>query len=190
MALDRPAAAPRRNRGALAGYVVVWLIGAAAVVGGVAVALSGGGEDTVALPPVRQIELAAAARSAGCEFRRTRRGEVTNPPVDGARAAAPESPGVKDDPPSREASLIAALRRGVVVIHYQPGLADDRVDELKKMQEAVPEGTIVTPNTTRMTYAVAATAYHRLLGCAHFTDATLDALRLFRGRYVGSGPDR
>src|SRR5690349_1039111 len=120
MALDRPVAAPRRNRGALAGYVVVWLIGAAAVVGGVAVALSGGGEDTVALPPVQQIELATAARTAGCEFRRTRRGEVTNPPVDGAPAATPESPGIKDDPPSGEASLLAALRHGVVVIHYRP----------------------------------------------------------------------
>jgi hypothetical protein len=188
MALGRSAATPRRNRGALAGYVVVWLIGAAAVVGGVAAALSGG-EDTVALPPVQQIELATAARSAGCEFRRTKRGEVTNPSVDGAPAATPESPGVKDDPPSGESSLVAALRHGVVVIHYQPGLADERLDELKKMQEVVPEGTVVTPNTTRMTYAVAATAYHRLLGCAHFTDATLDALRLFQGRYVGSGPD-
>jgi hypothetical protein len=172
----------------LAGYVIVWLTGAAVVVGVVAAVLGGGGRASVALPPVRQIDLVSAARHAGCEFRRTRRGEATNPPVDGATTTGPESPGVKDDPPALP-SLVAALRRGVVVIHYAPGLAERRVEELRSMQESVPEGTIVTPNATEMTYAVAATAYHRLLGCTRFTDATLDALRLFRGRYVGSGPD-
>jgi hypothetical protein len=187
MALDNPAAPARRSRGALAGYVLVWLVGAAAVVAVVAAVLGGRGDETVALPPVRQIELASAARSAGCELRRARPDEATNPPVDGVPAATPEPPGVKDDPPAVP-SLIAALRHGVVVIHYEPGLADDRVDELRTMQEAVPEGTIVTPNGTGMAYAVAATGYRRLLGCARFTDATLDALQLFRGKFVGSGP--
>ena len=93
MALDRQAVASRRIRGAVVGYVVVWLVGAAAAVAVVAAVLGGRGEDTVVLPPVRQIELAAAARSAGCEFRRTRQGENTNPPVDGAPAAPLEPPG-------------------------------------------------------------------------------------------------
>ena len=41
-----------------------------------------------------------------------------------------------------------------------------------------------------MRYEVAVAAYRRLLGCTRFTDAAIDAIRLFRGRYIGIGPDR
>jgi hypothetical protein len=39
-----------------------------------------------------------------------------------------------------------------------------------------------------MRYEIAATAYRHLLGCEQLTDAALEALRLFRGRYLGTGP--
>jgi hypothetical protein len=108
--------------------------------------------------------------------------------VDGLPAPAPASPGFKARAPSVP-SLVAALRHGILVIHFRPGLEDERLDELREVQEAVPEGTIVTPNATAMPYEVAVTAYRRLLGCRQFTDATLDAVRLFHGRFVGSGPE-
>jgi Protein of unknown function (DUF3105) len=185
----RPKAAEPRRRHALAGYLAFWLAGAAAVVALLVVVLDGRDEEPVALPPVQHIELTDAAQAAGCEFRRVRRGEPTNPPVEGAAGGSPASPGVKSTAPAVP-SLVAALRHGILVIHYRPGLDDERIDELKEMQGGVPEGTIVTPNPTAMPYEVAATAYRRLLVCRRYTDATLDALRLFRGRFVGSGPDK
>ena len=55
--------------------------------------------------------------------------------------------------------------------------------------EQIPAGTILAPNGTRMPYALAVTAYRRLLGCPRVTPATLDAVQLFRGRFVGGGPE-
>jgi len=144
------------------------------------------GEETVELPPVRQIELVDAARAAGCRLERAR-DRPLNPPVQGA-AASPAEPGVYDAQPDVE-MLVATLRRGRVVIQYRPGLARSRVRELERLQAAVPEGTLVVPNATRMPYEVAITAWRRLLGCPRFTDEAIDALRLFRGRFLGSGPD-
>ena len=54
----------------------------------------------------------------------------------------------------------------------------------------MPEGTIVAPNDTGMRFELAVVAYRRLLGCPRFTAQALDAVQLFRGRYLGSGPDR
>ena len=34
------------------------------------------------------------------------------------------------------------------------------------------------------------TAWRRLLGCSRFGGGTIDAIRLFRGRFIGTGPDR
>jgi hypothetical protein len=33
------------------------------------------------------------------------------------------------------------------------------------------------------------TAYRRLLGCRELSQPSIDAIQLFRGRFVGSGPD-
>lgn len=76
----------------------------------------------------------------------------------------------------------------MVVIHFRPELDGDRVDELKEVQQAAPNGTIVTPNAT-MAFEVAATAFRRLLGCPRASDASLEAALLFRGRFLGSGPE-
>jgi hypothetical protein len=175
-------------RRALVAYVAAWLIGAALVTTALVVLLDRGEEEPVALPPVRQTELDLAAQVAGCELRRKRDGEALNPPVTGPGRAAPAQPGFYETQPAT-GSLIAALRRGIVVIHFRADLDDSRLDELRPLQEAVPTGTIVTPNATGMTYEIAVTAYGRLLGCPRFTDATLDAIQLFRGRRLGGGPD-
>jgi len=173
-----------RARGGLAGYAAAWLVGGVLVAVLLVVVLRG--EKTVELPPVRQINLVDAARASGCRLERARHRPL-NPPVDG-RAAAPARPGVHDVSPRVE-MLVGALRQGRIVIHYRPGLPEERVGELERLQEAVPEGTLVVPNATGMRYEVAITAWRRLLGCPRFTDDAIDALRLFRGRFIGSGPD-
>ncbi len=173
-----------RPRRGVVRYAVTWLVPGALVALLLVVVLDG--EDRVGLPPVRQVELVDAARAGGCRLERGR-GRPLNPPVEGRTATAARA-GVYDRPPG-DATLVAALRRGRVVIHYRPGLPGERVQELERLQEAVPDGTLVVPNATRMPYELAITAWRRLLGCPRFTDDVLDAVRLFRGRFIGSGPD-
>jgi hypothetical protein len=170
-----------------AGYVVAWLTGAAVVAVLVIAALDDDEPDDVSLPPIRETQLAEAAKDAGCQLRRARPRERTDPAVDGPAAPQAARAGFYDAAPDTP-TLVAALRRGVVVIHFRPELDAERVEELREVQEAAPNGTIVAPNST-MAFEVAATAYRRLLGCPRATDASMEAALLFRGRFLGSGPD-
>ncbi|HET6547304.1 MAG TPA: DUF3105 domain-containing protein [Solirubrobacter sp.] len=173
--------------GALLAYAVAWLVPAGAAIA-LVLALSGDGRKTVSVPPVQETELAAAAGHGDCDLRSGGDGRRLNPPVDGPRGRRPPAAGFYDRalPP---AALTAAIRHGIVVIQFRPGTDDEQLDALHKLQEAVPEGTIVAPNATRMPYELAVTAYHHLLGCPRFTPDVLDAVQLFRGRYLGSGPE-
>lgn len=174
---------------AIARYAVVCVAIGAAVTGLVVAALGGGDPDAGAtLPPVRETQLVKAVQAGGCELRRARSGEQLTPPVSGPGAAPASAGFYADAPPIRQ--LTGALRRGVIVIFYRDDISDERVDQLRSLQEVVPSGTIVAPDTSGMRYEVAVAAYRRLLGCERFTDAVIDAIRLFRGRYVGTGPDR
>lgn len=174
---------------AIARYAFV-CVAIGAVVAGLVVAALGGSEDTRAtLPPVREIQLVKAVRTSGCELRRAGAGEQLKPAVDGP-AASPARPRSYDDAPPVE-HLTAALRRGVIVISYREDSVDgERLAQLHALQTVVPDGTIVTPDETGMRYEVAVAAYRRLLGCERFTDRAIDAIRLFRGRYLGTGPER
>lgn len=173
---------------AIAGYALFCIAIGAAVTGLMVFALGAGDRDAgTALPPLRETQLVKAVQAGGCELRRTGGAELARP-ADG-RAAAPADPRVYEDAPPRE-QLTAALRRGVIVISYRDGLNPDRLEQLRALQSVVPGGTIVAPGASGMRYAVAAAAYRRLLGCQRFDDAVIDAIRLFRGRYVGTGPDR
>ena len=175
---------------AIARYAVACLAIGAVVAGLVVAALGGADEDRPpSLPPVREIQLVKAARASGCELRRARAGEQLKPPVDGP-ATSPARPQVYDDAPPVD-QLTGALRRGVIVISYRKDLVDrGRLEQLRALQTVVPDGTIVTPDETGMHYEVAVAAYRRLLGCRRFSDATIDAIRLFRGRFLGTGPER
>jgi hypothetical protein len=173
------------RRGLLA-YGAAWIAAAAVVVGVALLALDGGDPDPVSLPPVEETKLARAARSAGCALRREQPGERLNPPVSGA-VGTPAGAGVYDEAP-HVSSLVAALRRGIIVIHVRGDVDDGRFDELRSIQAAAPNGTIVTPNETGMRFEVGATSYRRLLGCERLSEAAVEALLLFRGRYLGSGP--
>jgi len=174
-----PTSSPR----ALLRYAAAWLVAGALVAWLLVVVLDG--EETVEVPPVREVELVRAVRESGCRLERAGRAPL-NPPVDG-RADAPAASGVYDESPPPE-RLVGALRSGRIVIHYRPGLTAEAVETLEALQRAVPEGTLLVPNATRMPYEVAVTAYRRLLGCPRLTDATTDAIQLFRGRFLGSGP--
>jgi hypothetical protein len=184
---------PRRpqeatSRRGLALYAAVWLVAAAAAVGLVFAVFGGDDAGTVSVPPLRETELGTAAGQSRCVLRSADAGERLNPPVDGPAGGQAARGGFYDQPvPS--AQLTAAVRRGIIVIQFREGLAGNDVDALKTLQEAAPDGTIVAPNGTRMPFEIAVVAYRRLLGCPRFTTEALDAVQLFRGRFIGSGPE-
>ena len=168
-------------------YAAAWVVAATVIIGVLLAVLDTGEPEEVSLPPVHETELDTAAARAGCELERADGGERLNPPVLGGAAAAPARPGFYDEPPGGE-SLLAAMREGVVVIHFRD-VTQSELDLLRDFQAAVPDGTIVVRNDTGMPFAVAVTAYRRLLGCRSLSRSSVDAIQLFRGRFVGSGPD-
>lgn len=172
--------APKFTFRAVLAYGAIWAAMTAVLAFAVVSALDG--EESVTLPPVRATDMTVAARAAGCEIRRGDRVDESVP-VSGPSGGRPARPGFYDDPPPPHA-LVEALRRGVIVIHYRRDLPAGRVAELRVVQRAIPSGTVVTPNDG-MRHTVAATAWRRLLTCSRMTDGTLDAIRLFRGRYIG-----
>ncbi len=178
---------PPPHRRALLRYVAVWLVGGVIVAIGGLQLLRHEGRDEVSLPPIRDADLIDASRTAGCELRHERRGQLLRPAVAGPPAPAVR-PGVYTATPP-QSSLIGAIRRGIVVIYYRRSLQRDHVEQIERLQESIPEAILVTPNE-KMKYEVAATAWRKLLGCRSFRDRTLDAIRFFSGRYIGSGPDQ
>jgi hypothetical protein len=161
-------------------YVAAWVAIGATVATVVLIPGSGAGEDPAPLPPVREPELTGAVRAGGCRLTKTT--EVA------AAGVLPAQPGIYDRAPIEEA-LAAARRGGVIVVRYRRGLDEELRDRLEAMQQGVPKGTILAPAPAGASGDVAVSAYRRLLACPSLTSSSLDALRLFQGRYLGSGPD-
>jgi hypothetical protein len=169
-------------------YAAARLCAAAIVVVPVALLLRPDRDASVAVPPIRDTQLLDAARRGHCVLERARHGQALNPPVNGPARRTPARAGVYDRP-LPPVALTSALRHGLVAIQFRTGLDGDTHSALESIQSALPAGTILAPNGTRMPYAVAVTAYRRLLGCPRITPSTLDAVQLFRGRFVGAGPE-
>lgn len=167
-------------------YLVGWLTAGCVLVIAAAALLGGGDERSdarIATFPIHDIVLVNAMRRARCKLR-----AVTPPTTDTSTHAA--SPTGTFAAPLPAASHAGALRRGIVVIEYRKGLDPTHIDQLAAVQRSIPRGTIVAPARRPTSYALSATTFRRTLTCRDFDDATLDALQLFRGRFVGSGPQR
>jgi uncharacterized protein DUF3105 len=183
---QQPAGSALRLR-AIARYAVVWTAVTAAAAA-IVVALLREPASPATLPPLRQTQLAVAAHDAGCTLRLSDGRHRVSALADGSRGAPARAAFYGAVVPV--ARLAAAVRRGVVVIAYRAGIDRKRVGQLRALQSVAPRGTIVTPAGGRPSGEIVIAAYHRLLACPRFTDVALDALRLFRGRYIGTGPDR
>jgi hypothetical protein len=172
---------------ALGRYALIWALAVAAAVG-ITRLLSGGSGRVAAIDPVT-----LAAQRAGCVIRTDAGGatpgrlDVMQPPTFGP-PSVPAAAGVYTHPPRTEA-VVGSLRRGVVVLQYRAGTPRGTIDELRRLTTLAPFESIVTPDRTGMRYAVAATAWGRLLGCPRAGPRTLDAIRAFAVRYRGRGPD-
>jgi hypothetical protein len=172
---------------AIGRYALAWVAAVAAAVGATGW-LAAGPRSVPAGDPV-----VAAAQRGGCVLRSDAGGataadlDVMQPPTFGP-PAAPAANGVYAHAPRTEA-VVGSLRRGTVVLQYRTGTSGQTVRELRRMSALAPFSSIVTPDRTGMRYAVAATAWGRLLGCPQATPAALAALHVFALHYRGRGPD-
>lgn len=167
--------------------------------------LAAGDQAKAKLPPAKVKDLAAAAKAAGCELKSPPiegsthvPGKVkyrTNPPTSGNHSPEPALDGIyaPANAPEPE-NYVHSLEHGRVVFQYRRGTPATRIAQLETLGNEPINGKdaykiLVLQNNTNMPYAVAATAWGQLLGCKTFDDATFDALRDFRTKYVDKGPE-
>jgi len=168
----------------------VWLLASAALAAGVAIVVP---TDDSELPPAGPAQLESAARDAECVLRRDAGSsdpaavDVMQPPTFGPPGPTAEPDVYTQSPSPRE--LVGALRRGVVVVQYRPLLSPAEIRDVRRRFADAMSETIVTPDATGMRYAVAVTAWSRLLGCPRVAREVLDVAAAFHGEYAGMGPD-
>lgn len=167
---------PRSSTGLLR-YAAGWLLGGA-VAALILLMVLENGEERV-LPPLQQVEAGTAARAARCQMR-----SAALPDRDPSR---PVAAGIYEEPVS-EGGTLAALRRGLVVITYLPTLGEADRDRLVALQKVVPRGTVLAPAPTTVDGPVRVRASRVELRCPRADSRVVDAVRLFRGRYIGRRP--
>lgn len=203
-------AAATQGRKRLVGYVVAGVLVAAAIGAIVVVVLSGG--DGASEKSSQNLKQAAAA--AGCtvqdypDFGNSHTTDPveykTNPPTSGDHNPVPTEDNVYIESP-KETAHVHALEHGRIVIQYAPNAPPAAKDDLKEYYDGLAEesddtsqvkgdqsgGIILTPNTTKMPFAVAATAWRHSLTCKRYgdKDAVFAALDKFREQYRGQGPE-
>ena len=176
-------------------YAAAWLLAGCLAAGAVVTAVRGASEPSDVTPEPRRaaVETPVASPAGRCVMRRDRgRGtrsalRVIQPPTLGP-PATPARLGVHARPP-RPAALVGALRRGFIVVQYRPSLDRDVVRRLEREFGRGSPPTIVTPDATGMRFAIAVTAWSRLLGCPSGDERSRAAAQDFRLRYAGVGPD-
>ena len=141
--------------------------------------------------------LVRAASAAGCTSRDhppEGRGHTTapvryrtNPPSSGNHhpSAAPDGAYERSPDVPR---LVHSLEHGRIVMWHRPGDGEAR-QALFKVGNEDSGQMILTPNTTKMPYRVAATAWGHVLGCPELNDEVPDAVRQFRNAYRNKGPE-
>jgi hypothetical protein len=160
------------------------------------------GREGTTPPPLEQGDLATAAKAAGCELQLdleeegnthiTKRDDApeyeSNPPTSGNHWPEQLADGAYEETPDPIYS-VHALEHGRIAIQYSPDLSEDEQLELKGLFDEDFDGMLLFPNSD-MPYDVAATAWNQMIGCETYEGGpTLDALRDFRDRYRGQGPE-
>jgi hypothetical protein len=195
LATDEPSAAPQASATT-----------APAPNGGTADAATPTPSAVTDLPPIRLRTLPAAAKAAGCTLqsppdqgREHEQREFTaadynsNPPTSGTHFPSWYDDGVYAPGTTPELGrLVHALEHGRIEIQYKPGTPANAVGRLEKLYDTLDSGyhVLLFENGTKMTYAIAATAWGHLLGCPKFNDRVFDALRAFFKDYVDKGPEQ
>lgn len=155
----------------------------------------------VALPAPAETDLKTAAAKARCTLKSYPdygsehvTGLVdykTNPPTSGdhfPEAAADGSyPAAKVPPIER---TVHSLEHGRIDLQWRSGTPTRTIGQLQALaNEQDGYHVLLFENQTDMPFAVAATAWRRVIGCNDTGPATFDALRAFRAAYVDKGPE-
>jgi hypothetical protein len=162
------------------------------------------------VPDQEEADLAAAARSAGCELRSFRANSrehtddlaepieySSSPPTSGKHFAEPAEDGAYDEAPDVK-QLVHTLEHGRVIIWFKRNLPEEQRANLKALFDEDTYQMVITPDPTRMRYQVAATAWNaeptpngtgRLLGCPRMNDDVFDAIRTFKDEHRSNGPE-
>ena len=166
--------------------------------------------DGGSVPEQKATDLAQAAKAAGCElksFRATSRdhtedlaeaiGYESSPPTSGKHFVTPAEDGAYDDAPDAK-ELVHTMEHGRVIIWFKRNLPKDDRANLAALFEEDTYQMVITPDPTKMKYAVAATAWNaepepngtgRLLGCPKMDDGVFDAIRAFKDEHRSNGPE-
>jgi hypothetical protein len=196
----------RRRLYAIVGGGGLVLAAIAAIV--VVVAAGGGGNgggggsslDVPEAPPPREktSNLVRAASAAGCRLSNPPiegRNHVTsavkyktNPPTSGNHDPIPASDGEYGKAP-KVGNLVHSLEHGRVIIQWDRSVSRRRIGQLRGLYDEDPYHLILAPNTTKMPYEVAITAWGHSAGCKRFTDEAFDVFRAFKTRYVDKAPE-
>ena len=211
-------AAGRRKRLQLAGGAVLALAAVAAIVLAIS-ALAGGGDDgpkqpaggetsreaAAKLPVQKETDVEAAAKAAGCVIEHPKYENAghedrafkpsdygTNPPTSGAHNPNWYEDGIYEPGSTPKlGELVHTLEHGRINVQYAPGTSDEVVSQLEAfVGENEGYHMVMYENTTKMPYAVAATAWTHLLGCKEMNPQVFDALRTFRDKYIDQGPEK
>lgn len=211
---ERAAAASDRRRKVLA-YGVGGVIAVAALIAVIVVALAdppGGGQSPApggegegfpegSVPPVRERDLQAAARAAGCQLESPPsegREHVStpvrykaNPPHSGNHTPDWVEDGAYAAPAEPKEKFVHVLEHGRIHIQYKRGSPDALKGSMKALFDEDPYHMVLSPNLTGMPYEVAATAWTRAapktLTCPRANDRVYDAIRAFKLAYRDRG---
>jgi hypothetical protein len=216
---ERAAAAAEARRKrlqfAFGGVLVIAIV--AGVVAVAAGALGGGGgggggaaqsassAPKLKLPAQRTASLPAAAKAASCvvrtepiegrlhETKNFKESDYkTNPPTSGNHNPDWYQDGIYSPGTTpRLGMLVHPLEHGRIEIQYKPGTPERTEQQLEALYAQMDQGyhMLLFQNTTKMPYAVAATAWGHLLGCPTMNDRVFDAIRTFRAAYIDKGPE-
>ncbi len=146
-------------------------------------------------------KLPAAAKAAKCVLRNPKDEGSTHllpsqptpkygsdPPTSGNHDPVPLANGVYESPITNFRHAVHTLEHGRVEIEYQSNLPE--ADQLK-LKGVVDEDfrDVVMFQNDKSQWQVSVAAWGHYLGCKTYNDKVLDAIRAFRDKYRGNGPE-
>lgn len=156
----------------------------------------------ISTDPGDEAKLTEAAKAAGCEINENQNEGRThedpdsdftykaNPPTSGDHTPTWAEDGAYRTAEWETPYLVHGLEHGrVEYLWDDKKITDAQLGTLKKLYDDDPYHLILSPSTTKMPYAIAATAWDISLTCPTVNDDTFAALRLFRAQHIDQGPE-
>ena len=112
----------------------------------------------------------------------------SSPPTSGNHDPIPLANGVYRTPITNFRHAVHTLEHGRVEVEYSSDLSEHDQLLLKGVIDEDFRDMLMFPND-QMPWQVAAAAWDHYLGCKQFNEKVLDAIRAFRDRYRGQGPE-